>query len=255
MRRLIFLASSLFILEVLLHDKLSYASESNYKERDYVQNELLNRDIESNFDILMQVDSNTLKICYISDMRCTALDCGYTLDGIRMINHSAPKLLNPVNFSSSGIASCSLELKPINVTITEEVIDTAGCDIFFVGSFASADTNCNSVGTSGIPSTELQAIRSWSTKSSDNLAIVSQGEAIEWGYTPTSGNVNPNFPTLSGTASKIFDGPFGQVSAFTQGGCYQGGFSARPSKTAHRPCPLFGPPCRAQNPAILGIPM
>ncbi len=33
------------------------------------------------------------------------------------------------------------------------------------------------------------------------------------------------------------------------------GYSIRPSKTAHRPCPLFGPPCLSPKPTILGIPM
>ncbi len=167
-----------------------------------------------------------LTVCYIPDARCSGFDCGYTIDGIRMMNHSVPKLLNSVNFGPFGAVPCRVRLAPIHDTITEDAIDAAGCNVFFVGAFGSA--GCNLPEISDIPSTELQAIRSWSTKSPDNLAIVSQQEAVEWGYTPSAGNINPNVPAPSGATSEIFDGPFGQVNQLNQGGCYQGNFSAGP---------------------------
>jgi hypothetical protein len=155
----------------------------------------------------------TLRVCYIPNSRSIYFDNGYTFDGYLMANHSVVKLTNLVNFGPNGTVKRSILPVPLTSNpITATTITSAGCNAIFVGSF----------GAGGIPIAELNVIRNWSMQIPTNLVVVSQEETKAWGYTNINGNLNPNVPTAAGAATKIFNGPFGVVTSFNQGGSYQG---------------------------------
>lgn len=174
------------------------------------------------------LSGDAIVIGYIPNARCNG-DCGYTFDGPMMADYSRPKLANPDNFGVDGVVSCGITFVPVS-TITADNIERLGCDIFFVGGFGGVA--CGYFTPNQISSAELAEIRKWSLRSEKNLAIVTQVNAIAWGYTPLSVPNNTNVPTAAGWDSPVFDGPFGRVEQFTQGGCYMGGFSGFPT-TGH----------------------
>ena len=139
------------------------------------------------------------------------------------------KIESPNNFGANGIVDCDIELKPLRDYSSVEAIEACGCDIVFTGSFPvdTISTSINSEVTS-VPLPVLNTIREWSLKCSYNLVIVSQKEAAPWGYTIENENRNPNTALAGTTVSSIFDGPFGSISQFQQGGTFQGVITALP---------------------------
>ena len=162
-------------------------------------------------------DTTPLKLCYIPNNRCNG-DCGYTLDGNYMRLSSTIKLTNPANFGLSGVVKRSVIPLPLNGRITPTLISQSQCNIVFVGGFSGGGSSINSL----IPISELNAIRDWSFQNSKNLAIISQHETSIWGYSVNNNNINPNKPTNEGLQTQIFNGPFGRVNNFNQGGSFQG---------------------------------
>ncbi|MBP9195738.1 MAG: gliding motility-associated C-terminal domain-containing protein [Saprospiraceae bacterium] len=171
-------------------------------------------------------------VCYLSvNDYCLNIDgCEHTLDGDFMRNSLALKLKNLQNFGPDGISECALELKRMPKITSPQQIADAGCDIFFTGSFA-VDTlsfRLNSDKTS-VPTPTLNAIRSWSMACDRNLVIVAQAEAKPWGYTIRNQNENPNTAISDPSKFSIFNGIFGSLTAFQQGGSYQGVITNQPT--------------------------
>jgi gliding motility-associated-like protein len=178
-------------------------------------------------------------LCYLSGADYCGSNAGscyeYSLDGNWMINALTAKLNSPNNFGPNGTVECDLELKklePANVASVQAIND-CGCDIIFLPNvFIQPGTNIQNLDTSFIPVPILQTIYDWSIECDNNLVIATQAEAEIWGYTMENANVNPNTPVAGTSLFTIYDGPFGSLDFFNQGGAYQGVFTSTPA-TGH----------------------
>ncbi len=176
----------------------------------------------------------TTTVCYLSkNDYCGAFgpNCEYTLDGQFFQNGLVAKLQNPALFGENGL-SCSLELKRAAPSDVEsvEAINDCGCDMFFIGQFLVSDPfGQPDLSQSAVPTPTLNTIREWSLACESNLVIVTQAEANPWGFLTENQNVNPNTAEDGVSISSIFDGPFGNLDLFNQGGSFQGVFTQLPA--------------------------
>ena len=172
-------------------------------------------------------------LCYLSgaDFCGNSGFCAeYSLDGDWMINALTAKLESANNFGPNGTVDCELELKKLDDVPSVQSINDCGCDIIFLPNvFVDPNTNIQNLDETYIPEYILQNIFDWSLECDNNLVIAAQAEAGLWGYTMQNANVNPNTPVVGTTLNSIFDGPFGMLDFFNQGGTYQGVFTSTPS--------------------------
>jgi len=171
-------------------------------------------------------DTDTkLVICYTAQFDfCNPAVCDYTFDGANM-EGIRKKLDNMTNFGPNGISTCDIETKPLNNINTTGDIEALDCDVVFIGSFY---TNLATITTTTLDPDFLSTIRDWSTLCDENLTILFQGETTAWGYEIANGNDNPNIAGAV-TDPNIFDGPFGSLNTFNQGGSFQATFTQVPS--------------------------
>lgn len=173
-------------------------------------------------------------LCYLSGADYCGSNTGfcfeYSLDGDWMINALYQKLTSLDNFGPDGIVDCNLELKKLTDVSSVQAINDCGCDIIFMPNvFVEPGTNVMNLDNTYIPDNVMQNIYDWSLECDNNLVIATQGEANLWGYTTTNSNVNPNTPVAGTSLNSIFEGPFGSLDLFNQGGTYQGVFTGTPS--------------------------
>lgn len=179
-------------------------------------------------------NDNTTTLCYLSAADfCTTTDSycyAYSLDGEFMEPGLTQKLLNPANYGAGGIVSCNIDLVKLDLPITVQSINDQGCDIVFLGSVTvDPITQVSDPRESYVPLPVLEAINEWSVLCSNNLVVASQGETTVWGYSLENENINPNTPLTGTSLASIFDGPFGSITSFNQGGSFQGVFTGTPS--------------------------
>ena len=169
---------------------------------------------------------SVITICYLSAMD----HCGnnikgcyeYSFDGDFMKNALKLKLENPDNFGLDGIANCILKLEELPKRLKKADLEDKSCDIVFLPSVT--ENEITQILTATFISNEiLEEVYAWSTECVNNLVIASQGETTFWGYEIRGNNQNPNVqaPQRPETAIKIFNGPFGDVSSFEQGGGFE----------------------------------
>lgn len=175
-----------------------------------------------------------INLCYLSAADYCASDLGncysYSIDGGWMVNALTAKLIAPQNFGPNGTVDCNLVLKKLEDVSSPQAINDCGCDIVFIpNSFVDPATMDINFDMSFMPTEVLETIYAWSTECENNLVIVTQNEAQLWGYTMQNANVNPNTPVAGTSLNVIFDGPFGSLPSFNQGGSYQGVFTGTPS--------------------------
>lgn len=157
--------------------------------------------------------AQTLRVCYIPDSRSTYQDHGYTFDGQYMAGSGTSKLSNKANFGSTGIVKQEVVLIPLNdIPISRATILKANCGAVFVGMFYNPES------PEVIKLSELNAIREWSLQKKENLAVICESHAAAWGYERMDSESKVSIATADGEKTKIFDGPFGKVSRFVQGG-------------------------------------
>ncbi|MEO6685816.1 MAG: OmpA family protein [Dyadobacter sp.] len=157
--------------------------------------------------------AQTLRVCYIPDSRSTYQDHGYTFDGQYMAGSGASKLLNTDNFGTKGIVKQQVELIALkDIPISPTTISKANCGAVFVGMFYNPQS------PEVIKVSELNAIRDWSLQKKENLAVICESHAAVWGYERMDSESKISVATADGEKTKIFDGPFGKVSRFVQGG-------------------------------------
>ena len=181
----------------------------------------------------------TLKICYLSvedycDPGHSSFTCEYSLDGAFMEPGIGAKLLNPFNFGAEfGAASCGIELKKMPLLTSIEDIEDCGCNVVFIGQFPVSVPPFGDVDLSDtyVPEETLEIIKDWSVLCDRNLVIATQAEANPWGYITENENINPNYPVPDVSIS-IFNGPFGSLNNFQQGGSFQGVFTQIPATGA-----------------------
>lgn len=172
-------------------------------------------------------------LCYLSGADYCGSNLGtcfgYSLDGTFMVNALTAKLTSPDNFGPDGIVDCELELIELEDVSSVQAINDAGCDIIFLPNvFIEPGTEIMDLSQSFIPEEILQNIYDWSLLCSNNLVIATQGEANLWGYVTTNSNVNPNTPIPGTSLNSIFEGAFGSLNSFNQGGSFQGVFTSTP---------------------------
>lgn len=178
-----------------------------------------------------------IDICYLSiEDYChsgsTFLNCEYSFDGIFMESGLVAKLQNSQNFGPGGIAGCEVALKRLPPITGVETLDSCDCDIVFIGQFpVGLPSGELDLSISTVPDATLETIREWSALCESNLVIVTQAEANPWGYITENENINPNRPAGEVSIS-IFDGAFGALASFQQGGAFQGVFTRTPSTGA-----------------------
>jgi len=181
-----------------------------------------------------ECEDETIVICYLPENDyCNSNDpfasCGYNLDGDLMENYLRRKLLNNDNFGINGTVKCPLELNVLGEDITVDHINEQECDVVFIGNFGVDTLTFNqNIEMTSLPVNLLSSIREWSLLCPANLVIATQEEADIWGYNIENENENPNLPTGINVGLNIFDGPFGDVSSFNQGGSYQGVITSGP---------------------------
>lgn len=165
-----------------------------------------------------------ITICYYSTDKFCPPDgeCRYTLDGDFMINSLSSKLQNPELFGPEGISKCPIVLEVVEDVTTVDYLEQKKCDIMFVGGFT--DFEGGQFLPTSVPQSDLTVIKEWSMKCLSNLTIISQVEAEQWGYEFEDLNENPNSPDPQYANFSVFNGTFGKVSSFNQGGSFQGIF-------------------------------
>ena len=167
-----------------------------------------------------------MRLGFITDSRDADGDKGYTFDGAYMVNALKEKIENPLNFGPNGIVKTEIVLVPISTTpVTESELNSLSLDAIFIGGIDRIPTL-----SSWLTDAEIAAIQSWSSNVNKTV-LVAQASAIKWGRTLSATNVNPDTPNAIGAKTRIFDGPFGKVTSFNQGGSFQAIFTADPSKT------------------------
>lgn len=175
----------------------------------------------------------TINLCYLSAADYCATNDNfcyeYSLDGEFMVGALAEKLLSPANYGDNGVVNCNLVLKKLSNITSVQTINNNGCDIVFLP-VVSLDPNTltSDPQQTFIPENVISAVYDWSLECDNNLVVVSQAEAAYWGYTMENANQNPNTP-LPGASLSIFDGPFGSLPFFEQGGSFQGVFTSTPA--------------------------
>ncbi|KMQ65043.1 hypothetical protein ACM46_12675 [Chryseobacterium angstadtii] len=169
------------------------------------------------------LSGQTIRIGYIPDSR--DLDTqpgfhGYTFDGMYMSGSSALKLTNPANFGPSGTVKATIVLVPINANpITKASITGLNLNAIFLGGIDNSST-------SYLSNSEFVAIKDWSDDSPKNFVVATQFQTPAWGASIKKGNVNPDTPVGLAVGNKIFNGPFGSIRSFNQGGGFQAYFGS-----------------------------
>jgi hypothetical protein len=135
----------------------------------------------------------------------------YTLDGSSMTSTRA-KLLNPLNFGPTGVASPNIQIIDTAATIDATVL--SGFNVLFIGW----------IPTGTFTAGELSAMQTWVNGGGTIIATCDDSGHSDvcttFGHTPNTGAVSPVVPTGAG-ATTLFAGPFGAAPSvtmqFTQG--------------------------------------
>lgn len=174
-----------------------------------------------------------ITLCYLSAQEYCVSNVGnctgYSLDGNTMSGGLVPKLLSSLNFGPNGTVDCAIQLRELTDVSSVQAINDQECAIVFLpNSFVTPVLQTMNLDTTFIPPQVLATVKAWSLECPQNLVIATQGEATFWGYKVQNANVNPNSPAPGPVPLDIFDGPFGSLNQFLQGGSYQGVFTVTP---------------------------
>jgi gliding motility-associated-like protein len=178
--------------------------------------------------------TSVITVCYLSAQEYCVSNVGnctgYSLDGNTMTGGLVPKLLSPLNFGSNGTVDCQIQLRRLDDVSSIQAINDQECAIVFLpNSFVTPVLQNMNLDTTFIPTQVLATVKAWSMECPQNLVIATQGEATFWGYKVQNANVNPNTPAPGPVPMNIFNGPFGSLNQFLQGGSYQGVFTITPA--------------------------
>lgn len=179
--------------------------------------------------------SQNINVNSISTARQTGGDNGYTLDGIQM-TYSRAKLLNSNNFGASGIYHKGININDGYSTSGSltQISSIPTNEIFFFGGF-----NKNDASLQPFTEDEIDSLYKWSL-SGGKLIIGANPDMLpfcnssilndKWGYDLVQTNCT-YYPTVEGSASDIFNGPFGNVPSVSEGGSLQGFFNSFPANS------------------------
>ncbi len=172
------------------------------------------------------VMAQTLRVGSVVDSR---FQTNWTLDGSQMTNTRA-KLLNTANFGPGGTVS-----RPIQITDTAATVGSvtttllANFDVFFIGYLIDSSPNA-------FTAAEISAMQSY-VNSGGTMIVTCDDSSYDavcaaFGHPATSGSpgINPIVPTPAGSATSIFNGPFGVVTSINEAGT-QGAFTVTTGAT------------------------
>jgi len=185
---------------------------------------------------MLTTNAQTINMHSIDNSRMCAGDYGYTLNGMYMIYGSTTKLIDTTNFGPTGTY-------PRNIIITdgfatsgslENISNVPDIDLFYFGSFDK-----NNFWLYQFTEAELDSLYNWSVNGG-KMIIGGAAAAPQFGYQTDILDSKWNFeialasltsiyPTTAGSASTIFNGPFGTITSASQGGNFQGYFSSIPA--------------------------
>ncbi len=181
-------------------------------------------------------NAQTLNIHSIDDSRMWAGDYGYTLNGGYMIYGSTSKLNDTSNFGPTGTYPRTISITNGYATsgALENISSVPDIDLFYFGSFDK-----NNFWLFQFTDAELDSLYNWSVNGG-KMIIGGAAAAPQFGYQTDILDSKWNFeialasltsiyPTTSGSASTIFNGPFGTITSASQGGNFQGYFSSIPT--------------------------
>lgn len=169
-------------------------------------------------------DDMQVTFCYTAESdHCQIDECPYTFDG-RFMEGIFAKLASNANFGAGSISDCDISIRPLGQIMSVADIEARGCDIVYIGNY---DSPSQASAVTQIDLDFLATVREWSMKCAKNLTILFQQESLQWNYQIEGENVNPNRP-VSGVLN-IFNGPFGVINQFSQGGTFQANFRSTPA--------------------------
>nr|WP_299417244.1 hypothetical protein [uncultured Emticicia sp.] len=172
---------------------------------------------------------SSINVCYVPSAKTSPV-ADYTLDGSTMWASGTTKLQCTANFGPGGTVS------PTKVFIVSlgtgaysvAQLNALNCNVVFTG-LNNAGAASGTALPTGVSGSDVKAIYDWSLLKPNNLVIVNQGYMATsgtWGYTGANGTTGvTNQATVSGLQTEIFDGPFGLITSYGQGGSYQGTIS------------------------------
>ncbi len=180
-------------------------------------------------------NAQEIRIHSVTTDRQASGDIGYTLDGLRMVNHSTPKIINPDHFGDGVYPKYMNLTHGYGVTGSlEEITSIEGIDIFFFGMFNKLEPILNQ-----FTANEIDSLYAWSQRGG-KLLIGASSSYIDFNFDPSVLNYKWGFdieaidpsqqilPTAEGSNTVIFEGPFGSVPMANQGGSAQGSFTSIP---------------------------
>jgi hypothetical protein len=153
----------------------------------------------------------------------------WTLDGSQMTNTRA-KLLNTANFGPGGTVARTVQITDTAGTVGSVTTALlANFDVFFIGYLIDSSPNA-------FTAAEISAMQSY-VNSGGTMIVTCDDNSYDavcaaFGHPATSGSpgINPILPTPAGSATNIFNGPFGVVSSINEAGT-QGAFTVTTGST------------------------
>lgn len=147
----------------------------------------------------------------------------WTLDGSQMTNTRA-KLLNTANFGAGGTVTRAVQITDTASTVGSVTTALlANFDVFFIGYLIDSSPNA-------FTPAEIAAMQSY-VNSGGTMIVTCDDSSYDavcaaFGHPATGGSpgINPIVPTPAGSATNIFNGPFGVVSSMNEAGT-QGAFT------------------------------
>jgi len=163
------------------------------------------------FFLVLSYDVFAIEVGSIADSRFGG--DGWTLDGDEMTETRA-KLLASANFGPGGTVPEAINITDVADTITFAVLSEF--DVFFIGYFYFDHENAFTVD-------ELQAFQDWVSAGGTMVVTCDEPEydAVCTAFGPVPGFTSaapPVAPTIAGSGSPVFDGPFGAPSALLMAG-------------------------------------
>jgi len=159
----------------------------------------------------------------IGSVAASRFPTNWTLDGTQMTNTRA-KLLNLANFGPGGTVTRNVLITDTASTVGS--VTTAllsGFDAFFIGYLPDASANA-------FTPAEISAMQAY-VNSGGTMIVTCDDSSYDavcaaFGHPATAGSpgINPVVPTPTGSATALFNGPFGVVTSINEAGT-QGAFT------------------------------
>jgi len=170
--------------------------------------------------------AQTIRVGSVADSR---FGTSWTLDGSNMTNTRA-KLLNPANFGPAGTVTRTVQITDTAATVGSVTVALlSNFDVFFIGYLNDNSANA-------FTGAELSAMLAY-VNAGGTMIVTCDSNSYDavcaaFGFPASAGSpgINPIVPTAAGSASNLFNGPFGVVASMNEAGT-QGAFTSTTGAT------------------------